>query len=100
MTFVKRYGGYSRDRRPRAATTGYVASDEITHLSPQEISEEDAALLDAARLRRPPWRRTNAPGGPDSNYSIPPEAARDTVLPVPDASPAAAKPTPNPMFRY
>ncbi len=95
ITFVKRYGGYS-EIRTAGGTTGYVPSEEITRLSPQEISQEDAALL---AKQAPPSLLGPVPGGPGAAYSIPPEATRETVLPVADAA-STPKPTPNPMFRY
>ncbi len=95
VTFVKRYGGYS-EIKTAGGVTGYVPSEEITRLSPQEISQEDAALL---AKQAPPALLGPVPGGPGGTYSIPPEATRETVLPVADPA-ATPKPTPNPMFRY
>ncbi len=92
VTLVKRYGGYSQIKTA-GGLTGYVPSDEITRLSPQEISQEDAALL---AKQAPAAALGPIPGGPGAAYSIPSEATRETVLPVPDAP----TPTPNPMFRY
>ncbi len=91
LTLVKRYGGYS-EVKTMGGVTGYVPSDEITQLSPQEVSQEDAALL---AKQAPPALLGPIPGGPGAAYAIPPQATRETVLPVPDATP-----TPNPMFRY
>lgn len=94
ITLVKRYGGYSQVEAN--GTTGYVASDQIAQISAQEAAAEDAAEL--AR-QAPPNALAPTLDGPGGAYSIPPEATRDTVLPVPDAN-ATPKPTPNPMFRY
>ena len=95
ITLLKRYGGYSQIKTV-GGISGYVASDEITQISAQESAAEDAERQ--ARLA-PPSALAPMTSGPGGNYSIPPEATRDTVLPVPDASPTP-KGTPNPMFRY
>ena len=95
VTLLKRYGGYAQIKT-MGGITGYVAGDEIVQLSAQESAAEDAARQAALA---PPSALAPIPSGPGGNYSIPPEATRDTVLPVPDASPTP-KSTPNPMFRY
>ncbi len=94
ITFVKRYGGYSEVLAN--GTQGYVASDDIIQISAQESAAEDAATL--AR-QAPPNALAPTTDGPGGAYAIPPEATRETVLPVPDANPTP-KPTPNSMFRY
>lgn len=91
VTLVKRFGGYS-EIKTAGGITGYVPSDEITRLSAPEVAQEDAALL---AKQAPAGLLGPVPGGPGAVYSIPSQATRDTVLPVPDATP-----TPNPMFRY
>lgn len=95
ITLVKRYGGYS-EIKTAGGITGYVPSDEITRLSTQEVAQEDAALL---AKQAPPAALGPVPGGPGAAYSIPPEATRESVLPVADPV-STPKPTPNPMFRY
>ena len=99
VTFLKRYGGYTQVRTA-GGIPGYVPSEDVAQISAQEVAQEDAALL--AR-QAPPAALAPITSGPGGTYSIPPEATRDTVLPVQDTAPtdgAAAKPTPNPMFRY
>ncbi len=95
ITLLKRYGGYSQIKTA-GGISGYVPSDEIAQISAQESAAEDAERQ--ARLA-PPSTLAPLTSGPGGTYSIPPEATRDTVLPVPDASPTP-KGTPNPMFRY
>ena len=95
LTFVKRYGGFSQVQT-RGGLTGYVPSSGIAPLSAKEVADEDAATL---AQQAPPNALAPMTSGPGSTYSIPPEATRETALPVPDAN-ATPKPTPNPMFRY
>ena len=44
VTLLKRYGGFSQVQVPNFGP-GYIASENITRLSAQEVAEEDAALL-------------------------------------------------------
>ncbi len=94
VTLVKRYGGYAQITT--GSSTGYVAMSDIAPLSASDIAAEEAATR---AQQAPPNALAPLTPGPGGTYSIPPEATRETVLPVPDASPAA-KPTPNEMFRY
>ena len=93
VTLIKHYGGYAQIQAN--GTTGYVASNEVGPLSAADLAAEEAV----ARAQQAPAGALAPVSGPGSTYSIPPEATRETVLPVPDSSPAG-KPTPNPMFRY
>ena len=97
LTLVKRYGGFAQVQT-RGGLTGYVPSSGIAPLSSKEVADEDAATLAA---QAPPNALAPLTSGPGSTYSIPPEATRDTALPVSDPNGAPTpKPTPNSMFRY
>ena len=105
VTLVGKLAGYSKVELP-SGQFGYVDSADITHLSPKEISDEDA--LYAAQHAPPallntPMTDANLGNGGNigngGNYNPPPEAGRAQPLPLADP---AGSPTPPPasIFRY
>ena len=92
LTLIKREFGYSRVKTSDGQT-GYVGTEDIGPLSPEDIADENAAVqLMPADVQK---RLGPMPGG----YTIPPEAGNDERLPVADSSPTP-KPTPPPPFHY
>ena len=100
VTLVSRVAGFSKIQLLPAGQFGYVDSSDIIHLSPKEISDEDALYAaqhaPPAALNTP---MTDANIGNGGNYNPPPEAGRAQPLPVADP---AGSPTPPPasIFRY
>jgi hypothetical protein len=93
LTMVKRAYGYSRVNTPDGQT-GYIGTEEIAPLSPEELADE------AAAMQQVPSAETLKRMGPmEGGYTIPPEAGNDERLPVPDASPSP-KPTLTQPFHY
>jgi hypothetical protein len=90
LALIKRSFGYSQVRTPENQT-GYVATDEIVPISPEELAAEQQQRM---ALMAPPGAKKKP--GAMSSYTIPPEAGREDRLPEPEV-----RPTPNPaMFRY
>jgi hypothetical protein len=94
LTMLKRSYGFSRVKAPDGQT-GYVGTEDIAPLTPEEIADEDAALQQVPMPDAETQKRMGAMGG----YTIPPEAGNDERLPVADPSPSP-KPTLNAPFRY
>ena len=118
LTMVKRGRGFSQIKT-EDNQIGYVGTEDIAQLAPNEIAQEDAATLQAAQaaagaqLSGPltPAANSNAPvttrtgkksSAVESSYTIPSAADINTRLPEPDAKPKATptpSPTPTPNFR-
>ena len=110
VTLVGKLAGYSKVELS-GGQFGYVDSDDIGHLSPKEIADEDAlyaaqhappALLNTPMTDAGVSATSIANGGSignGGNYNPPPEAGRSQPLPVADPN---ASPTPPPaaIFRY
>ena len=110
LTMLKRGRGFSQVKTADGQI-GYVGTDDIAPLPPNEIAQEDAATLAAAQaaaggqLAAPTTTATTVSnpstaarngkktGAPMSSYHIPSSADADVRLPEPDTKP---KPTPSP----
>lgn len=116
LTMIKRGRGFSQVKT-EDNQTGYVGTEDIAQLAPNEIAQEDAATLQAAQAAAgaqlagplPTNPNSNAPvttrngkksSAVESSYTIPAAADINTRLPEPDAKPRATpSPTPVPNFR-
>ena len=114
LTMVRRGRGFSQVKTTDNQI-GYVGTDDIAQLPPNEIAQEDAATLQAAQAAA--GAQSSMPlaaagttsattsngkktGAPMSSYHIPSDADANVRLPEPDARPKATPtPSPAPAFR-
>ena len=96
ITMIQRAHGYSQIRTVDNQV-GFVGTEDVTPLTPEEIAAEDAQKLAASA---PPGALSGMPtGGGGPAYTIPSEAGRSESLPTQDANPTP-KPPPATIFRY
>ena len=102
VELLSRLAGYSKIKLPNG-NIGFMDSSDLIHLSPKEISDEDAAFAAkqaaAAQALAVTQGANNANIGNGGNYNPPPEAGQSQPLPIADPTPAATPP-PSTMFRY
>ncbi len=112
LTMVKRGRGFCQIKTADGQT-GYVGTEDIAPLAPNEIAQEDAATLQAAQAAAGAQLTamtpaSNAPvttrsgkksSAVESSYTIPSAADINTRLPEPDARPKAT-PSPSPAVNF
>ncbi len=110
LTMLKRGRGFSQVKTANNET-GYVGTEDIAQLPPNEIAQEDAATLQAAEAAAgaqstslplaaagttlATTRNVKKTGAPMSSYHIPSDADANVRLPEPDVKPKGT-PTPSP----